>query len=269
MLKAAVAWFARDIPFLLGWRNTLVLGVSLGAMLVAITLLLEPFGTDRYEGPWHALRMAGYGLCVAVPFLVLHGLDRLVYFWQGRRWRPHNEIGSRALLLLAVTTCCWCYNVWFINQIAPTWRHWLDYVVYIALPHSVVLLPPLALLAVLLIAWFPEPPPGAGRPLVVRGRNRGEVLRLAPDEFVFAEAQQNYVSIWRRRDGRLRSDLIRAALSEVERQLPGAVRIHRSYLVNPKHVARVEGNARKRELVLDGVDRRLPISTSVNPTLFR
>src|SRR5690606_13502994 len=107
------------------------------------------------------------------------------------------------------------------------------------------------------------------RPLVVRGRNRGEALRLMPEDFVFAEAQQNYVSICRRQDGRLLSDLIRAPLSDVERQLPGALRIHRSYLVNPKHVLRVEGNARKRELVLDGLDRRLPMSSDIDPGIFQ
>src|SRR5690606_9139494 len=158
----------------------------------------------------------------------------------------------------AVFTGCRLYNVRIINHVAPTWQHWVDYVVHIALPHSAVLLPVLALLAVLLIDRYPEPAPGTGRPLVIRGRNRGEVLRLSLEEFVFAEAQQNYVSIYRRADGSVHKDLIRAPLSEVERQIPGAVRIHRSYLVNPAHVVRVDGNSRKREVVLDGLERRLP-----------
>jgi hypothetical protein len=268
MVPAALSWFRRDVAFVFGWRNTLILGGGVGVMLVMITLLLEPFGTDRDEGAWRTLRIAGYGVCVAAPFLFFHGLDRLVYAWQGRRWRVYNEISSRALLTLAVFGCCWYYNVRFINHVAPTWQDWIDYVVHIAAPHAVVLAPSLALLAFLLIDRWPEPAPGAGQPLVVRGRNRDEVLRLMPAEFVFAEAVQNYVSIYRRCDGRLERHLIRAPLSGVERQVPGAIRIHRSYLVNPQHVVRVEGNARKREAVVDGLERRLPISPDFDPTVF-
>lgn len=269
MAHTVIDWLRRDIPFPFGWRNTLILGGSLGAMLVAITLLLEPFGTDRYDAPWRTVRIAGYGFCIAVPFLVLHGLDRLVYASQGRRWRLYNEVPSRALLVVAVSTCCWWYNVRIINQAAPSWQHWLDYVIHIALPHTAVLLPMLVLLAMLLIGRYPEPAPGTGRPLTLRGRNRGEVLRLRREEFVYAEAQQNYVSICRRADGRLHRDLIRAPLSEVERQIPGAVRIHRSYLVNPDHVVRMDGNARKREVVLNGLERRLPVSTGLDPRVLR
>ena len=269
MVRAVVNGLRRDIPFPFGWRNTLILGGGMGAMLVTITLLLEPFGSDRYEASWRTLRIAGYGVCVVLPFLVCHGLDRLLYAWQGRRWRLYNEISSRALLTLGIFGCTWYYNVRFINHLVPTWQHWLDYVVHIALPHAGVLLPPLVLLAILLAGRFPEPAPGARQPVVVRGRNRGELLRLMPDEFVFAEAQQNYVFIYRRCAGRLERHLIRAPLSGVERQVPGAIRIHRSYLVNPAHVLRIDGNARKREAILDGFDRRLPISAGFDPTALQ
>lgn len=232
----------------------------------AITLLLEPFGTDRYDGPWRTIKIIGYGFCIALPFLALHGL---VYAWRGGRWSLYNEVLSRTLLLGAIFTCCWYYNVRVINDAEPSWRHWVDYVVYIALPHAAVLAPLLVLLAMLLISKYPEPAPGTRRPLVIRGRNRGEVLRPRPDEFVFAEAQPIYVSICRRTDGSMDRVLIRAPLTDVARQVPGAIRIHRSFLVNPAYVAQVQGNARKREVVLTGLERRLPVSTGFDVNALR
>jgi len=126
-------------------------------------------------------------------------------------------------------------------------------------------LPPILPLALLIYIYLgmrhPEPPPGARRPVTVRGRNQDEVETFALEAFVFAEAQQNYAALHLRGDdGAVSSRLIRATLSELETQIPGAVRVHRSYLVNPDHVAGVAGNARKREPRLRGVGRRLPMS---------
>ena len=165
MVRAVVNGLRRDIPFPFGWRNTLILGGGMGAMLVTITLLLEPFGTGRYEASWRTLRIAGYGVCVVLPFLVCHDLDRLLYAWQGRRWR------------------CWrsCSLAGSRNPHRAPGSHW----------------------------WC--------------------AAAIAASCFA----------------------------------------IHRSYLVNPAHVLRIDGNARKREAILDGFDRRLPISAGFDPTALQ
>jgi len=259
-------WLTRDVPFVIGWRNTTIVALSLGLMGFVVTLLLEPFATDEYDAPLRTLRLSGYILPQLAVFLGVHAIDRLVYRAQGRRWRVYNELISKPVLLIAVITANWLYNIQVINDIAPRWSYWADYVINFGLPVLPVLLPLALLVYVYLGVRHPEPPPGARRPVTVRGRNQDESETFPLKAFVFAEAQQNYASIHLRgEDGVISGRLIRATLSELEAQIPGAVRVHRSYLVNPDHVAGVAGNARKREILLKDTERRLPASPGFDP----
>lgn len=259
--QSVAALLRRELPFTLGWRNMMILGAGLGLMSVAVTLFLEPFGTANYQAPLRTLRLSGYALCFMIPVAAFHAIDRAVYRRQGRHWRLYNELISRPLLLITIFTSTWLYNIGVINGIAPSWSGWFDHMVFISLPYSAVLLPLGALAGVLLATRFPEAPPGAGRRLRIRGRNRDDALELRFDELVFAEAQQNYVQLHYLCGGRPDSRLFRITLAELQRQVPGLIRIHRSYLVNPDHVEQVEGNARKREIVLGKLGRRLPVSS--------
>ena len=257
----------RDLPFVFGWRNTAIIALLLGAMGVVITLLLEPFATDEYTAPLRTLRLSGYILPQLAVFLGVHAIDRLVYRAQGRRWRVYNELISKPVLLIGVITGNWLYNIQVINDIAPRWSYWADYVISFGLPVLPAILPLALLIYVYLGVRHPEPPPGARRSVTVRGRNQGEAETFSLEAFVFAEAQQNYASLHLRgEDGAISSRLIRATLSELEAQIPGAVRVHRSYLVNADQVAAVAGNARKRVIILKGGEHRLPASPGFDPS---
>lgn len=254
----------RRVPFVLGWRNVTIIGLALGVFSVTVTLLLEPFGTDRYQASWRLLRLSGYAICHVVPIVALHGLDRVVYRRRRGRWVVGNEIISRSLMLLAVTTASWLYNITFINSIDPSWGGWMDYQLNFALPGIPVMLPLVLLLVHLLATRFPEDPPRLGRQVEIRGRGQGERVVVPLEDFVFAEAQQNYAAIFVRAKDSIEEHFFRVPLSDLEQQIPGSIRIHRSFLVGPETVRRVVGNARRREAVLHDVDRRLPVSPSLD-----
>jgi len=264
-LRPVRSFLLRRIPFVLGWRNIAILGAALGVLSVAVTLLLEPFGTADYEAPWRTLRLSGYALCFLLPFLALHAVDRQVYRWQGRRWWLANELVTRSMLIVAISTANWLYNIRVINDIRPSFGYWADYMISFALPGLPVLLPTGILLAWFLATRFPEPEPAARDRIRVRGEGRDERLDFAMGEFLYAEARQNYVAIHLAGPQGDDSRLLRLTLGELQQQIPGSARIHRSYLVNPGRVREVRGNARKREVVLDGVEQPLPASQRLDP----
>lgn len=264
----SVLW--RRIPFVLGWRNITLISLSLGFLSVAITLLLEPFGTDRYQANWRNLKLAGYALGFVLPFLLLHALDRAVYRWQDGRWWLANELVTRPVLIVSISTANWLYNIRVINDIRPSFAYWADYMVSFALPSLPILLPTALLMAYFLATRFPEPEPALRDRVRVQGQGRDERLTFDLQEFLFAEAQQNYVAIHlARTEGSGMTPLLRLTLAGLQEQIPGSVRIHRSYLVNPARVREVRGNAKKREVVLDGVERPLPASQSLDPAAFQ
>lgn len=251
----------RPISFALGWRNTAIIGTALGMLSVAITLLLEPFGTEAYQPSWRTLKLSGYAMGFVLPFLAMHALDRAVYRWQDGRWWLANELATRAVLIVLISTANWFYNIRVINDIGPSFAYWADYMVDFALPSLPILLPTALLLAYFLATRFPEAPPALRNRVKVCGQGKSEALTFDLEQFLYAESQQNYVVVHlEMRDGQEQTRLIRQTLTELQRQIPGTVRVHRSYLVHPSRVLEVRGNAKKREVVLEGVGQPLPAS---------
>ena len=252
----------RSIRFASGLRTMVLIGFALGLMSVAITLLFEPFGTDQYEHRFRTLMLSGYGLCVLLPFILFHFLDRWLYLRQGGRWFVLNELLSKPLLVLAVITCSWWYSHRVINDLAPSARAWWYFMLEISFPYVLLMLPFALLVAMVLALRWPEKPPDADKVWLLRGENQGEELKLVLADFLYAEGQQNYVAIHFLNKGHAESRLFRTTLAKLERQLPQALRVHRSYLVNPQRIEQLGGNARKRWLSLSGVTEPIPASPS-------
>lgn len=265
LLRRSGAVLLYPVPFVLGWRNITLIGGALGIFSVLITLLFEPFGTAEYEAPWRTLRLSGYALCYVLPFVLLHGVDRLVYRRQGYRWWVGNEVLRGSLLFLGVTTAAWLYNIRVVNDIRPRLDYWLDHLISFSLPGLPVMLPIALLLAYILGTRFPEDPPEPGTTLRIVGEGQNEELVLPLACFLFAEAQQNYVAIHYLRNGKVADVMFRMTLGQLEDQIPGSIRIHRSYLTHPSGVRSVTGSARQRKVVLEGIDRPLPVSRHLDP----
>jgi len=252
------AFLRRPVRFVDSWWLPTGLGGVGGAVLVFVILVLEPSGTDRYDAPFRTLRLSGYGLCLLLPFLVVHGLSRAWLERTGAAWRMGYELIALAAVLLLTFWAGYVYNALVINRLPLDAGDWLAFTVRFAAPYLLVLVPPMVMARRALIAVLGDRV-GEER-IALTGRNREDRLRLAASDFVFAEAEQNYVTIHYLRRGEPDQRMFRATLAELEDQLPAALRVHRSYLVHPGRVRAVEGNARKRTAALEGSDRMVPIS---------
>ncbi|MEL7163266.1 MAG: LytTR family DNA-binding domain-containing protein, partial [Bacteroidota bacterium] len=90
----------------------------------------------------------------------------------------------------------------------------------------------------------------------------GPDLPLA--ELLYVRAYGNYVRFFYREGEAVREHLARITLAAVEKEMgrDKLLRCHRSYLVNPECIARVEGNSQNLQLLLDAEDLRVPVSRS-------
>jgi len=253
------------------WRVPLATGALLGTMVVFMIVFLEPWGTDRYRESWRLLRLSGYGLCVLIPFLLVHALD--VALWRRRAaravtaWRVADEVRSLVLAVFGIALASYLYLSWVINQSTPSAAGFVGWLLYIVLPTLVLTIPP--------ATWIRRRLPGflqrrreRAATVLIRGRNRDDCIRLRPGDFVCAEAQQNYVTLHYLEGGQGSSLMIRATLDEVARQLPDALRVHRSWLINPALIENIQGNARQRSLRMRGVSREIPVSPRLDPRQF-
>ena len=256
--RRARSFLNRPMRFVDSWWLPVGLGGAVGALLVFSIVFLEPLGTDRYSKSFATLRYCGYGLCVLASFLIVHGLTRSWVERGDRVWRLGHELIALLILLLLIFNSCYLYLCFVINGIPVTLAGWWGFSTQIAAPYVLLLFAP-ALLARRALVTALGDRAGEER-IVVAGRNRDDRIRLAPSDFVFAEAEQNYVSVHYLRRGEPEQRMVRATLAEIENQLPNALRVHRSYLLHPGRVRAVEGNSRKRTATLEGSDRTVPVS---------
>ena len=95
-------------------------------------------------------------------------------------------------------------------------------------------------------------------------------IPLKVNEFLYAEARGNYLHIQTYKNGGVQEYHIRSTLKELEDDNKGVnvfLRCHRAFLVNMKHITRVEGNAAGCRLILNEQLPVIPVSRANVPRL--
>ncbi len=251
----------RAFPFAGSWRSMLAAALVPTAVLVSLMLLLQPMGLAGYDGGLREIKVVGFGLTVLVPALAWYPVERAVFRRQGGHWTLALELVSLGVLITAGLVGAHVYNELTLNRwpepdlsLAALAR----FSASVGLPYATFIAP-----AWLGGRWWFGARPGPGTAeagLRIRGDNAGEVLSIRPAQFRYAVAEGNYVELFYERAGGLASYLLRASLKRVARQIPHARPVHRSYLVAPQLIERLEGNARSARVWLRDVDRPVPVS---------
>jgi DNA-binding LytR/AlgR family response regulator len=94
-------------------------------------------------------------------------------------------------------------------------------------------------------------------------RLKKEELSFFPNQFLFAESDGNYVIFHLADDQKIRTELIRNSISEIERQLSGIpyfIRVHRAFIVNVKKVCSKKGNTLGYRLKIFDTEPEIPVS---------
>jgi TolB-like protein len=104
---------------------------------------------------------------------------------------------------------------------------------------------------------------GKKKQIVINSETR-ESIEMNPDEFVYAEAQDNYTLIVLKKDAATQEKILRATLSSIEKQLDQAevIRCHRSYLINKNTGFRLLRENGKTCLKHEEFNIRIPVSRS-------
>ncbi len=102
------------------------------------------------------------------------------------------------------------------------------------------------------------------RQLQFKAENGNIELQVTPKELLCLRSDSNYVEVFYLQDEKCAKKLIRNRLKNFEEDLPKNrfFRCHNSYIVNGEHIVKVEGNARNLELLLRGIEFKVPVSRS-------
>ncbi len=90
-----------------------------------------------------------------------------------------------------------------------------------------------------------------------------EELSFYPSQFLYAESDGNYVVFYLEADNKVKKQILRNSISNIEQQLSGIpyfLRVHRSFIVNLKKVRNKQGNILGYQLKLSGSELKIPVS---------
>lgn len=105
--------------------------------------------------------------------------------------------------------------------------------------------------------------------LTISGTTK-ESLSLVPQDFIYAEADGNYVHIRHRKDGAVKDTLIRCSITQVEETMkivPDILRCHRAFVVNLSHVTKLESHGSSLQLYLKEAQTLVPVSKTYMQTI--
>lgn len=252
----------RPIAYTMSWSHTMVIGTILGAGLSVVLVFLQPFDTAQYDIDYKMLRLWGYGLCCLIPVLLLHPLENALYTAQKNKWYLLNELGYVIISLLFIFTACYFYNTFVVNtNLDFSIRGWRYFMIHYGVPFMPILGP----------IWLyfrnrfgkirlPEEDMQEEKQISIQGDNKSESLVISTSHFIYAQAQQNYVTIYYLKEDTVAQKMMRSTLSNLQKQLPDAWQVHRSFLVNLAYIQSISGNSRKRIIHLTVAPDAIPIS---------
>ena len=258
-----VSFLNRELPLDHSWLHISINSLLAGSLLAYIIVFLDPFDTQEYQADYRNVKLAGYAVCIILPILISHRLNLLIYNRTGKKWQIKDELISIVPIVLTILTCSYFYNIWVVNEgyFNPSINGFYLFSLNFGLPTLSLIIPLyLFIRHSHIIPKVLHSLRSKVKYIELVGDLSSDRIKLNVEHFFYAKAQGNYVEIYYQEDNEQNKTLIRTTLSSIHEQIPNAIQVHRSFLINPEKVLQLEGNSRKRNVILKGVTNPIPVS---------
>lgn len=266
-------FFLRSLPQEDG-GNWLYAGLVAGGIVFFILFFLRPFGLGQYQGNLFVLTL---------PFTAWAVAGTYAYGWLAFKpwvrhtatWRVWHQCVAILLLLCLISLGNFVLDwIWFKSQ--PSMDHFLGYTYETFLIGIPITLTTVALdyqkrlrnrLATLLQK---DEAAQVGQTITFHDSSvRGEDLTLAMADFLYAEAQKNFVDIYFLNGDRVEHRQLRATLASVlaDAKDRNIFQCHRSFIVNLNRILSAHGNSNGYQLTVGDDHHVVPVSRSYVPKL--
>jgi len=262
-------WLNLPYPLLQSPKYKFLFALLSGIFVFVFLLVFQPFGSARLT-TYKYLYLAGFGvsvfLGVATTYYILPQLFQK--FFLPKKWTIGKEIVLQTSCILIICAFIYLHNTYLGRDIAG----YQTYFNFLKITISVGVFPILGLI------FFTERT--LSKQNVKRAQELSNQLRPAAtketikvliqeesvkampiemqlSDFVYAQSEGNYVTIYHLDNAALRHKLIRLSLKQLEIQLE-----------NLSQIKRFDGNARSLTIQLDHVATSIPVSRSFSKADF-
>lgn len=276
-------WLNLPYPLLQSTKYKWLYAISSGVFVYLFLIVYQPFGAERLT-TYKYLYLAGFGvsvfLGVASTYFILPKLFQK--FFHLEKWTVIKEILLQSSCIIIITAFIYLHNNYLGREIVS----YQSFFNFLEITISVGVFP------IVGIVFFTErklskqnikraqllsnrlPPEAVEKTITIKIQE--ESVKESPivmqlSEFVYAQSEGNYITIYYLDDSTLMNKLIRLSLKQLEIQLENHSQIkrsHRSYLINMKHITSIDGNARSLTIRLKKVAKSIPVSRSFSKADF-
>ncbi len=261
-------FFLRPYPIEGGkwWKYALIAG----AVVFFFLFFLRPFGLATYPGNIFVVSL--YFTAVAFVLTLLYGyLVCIPWVKHVKIWRVWHQILAFVLLLCFISVGNSLADSAFFGG-RVSWARTLAYLY----PTLIIFIPIMLInislgyqkrLRTRLAEMLPkeEPSEETGQTVTFHDHNvNGSDLTLPVSDFLYAEAQKNFVDVCYRQAGRVEHCQLRSTLASVlaDANVPRIFQCHRSFIVNLNNITAAEGNSNGYRLTMGDASCVVPVSRS-------
>lgn len=276
-------WLNAPYPLLQKARYKWLFALLSGLFVFVFLIVFQPFGAAQSIASKYFF-LAGFGVAVflgvATTYFILPKLFR--EFFRPEKWTIGKEILLQSCCILIISAFNSLHN----------YNWWSDIVLYQTFFNFLKITISIGIFPIIGLIFFKERtlskrnierarllsnqlPPAAVEEIITV-QIQEESVKESPIvmqlmEFVYAQSEGNYITIYYLDDSTLVHKLIRLSLKQLEIQLENLSQIkrcHRSYLINTQHITSIDGNARSLTIQLDNVATSIPVSRSFSKADF-
>ena len=260
------------------------------SLLVALALLmLRPWGSLHHR--WlHVVVASGCGLlCALAESIHVLLLPRIFKKWYApEEWTYGKDLLATILMLFTIAVFTYtCFIIVFHMPIS--WKisclFILSFLVIVPLPTGFILMWNRNLLLARnlrmanemnehLLEKMNEAQPEESKDeglMLSFAEGRNDRLEFPASDFLYAEANGNYVNIVYLKEEACEKRTIRSTMKSIEEKTADIhfiVRCHRTYLVNTQRIKMVTGNAQECQLHLEGCKTPVPVSRHYRQSFY-
>ncbi len=265
------------------WKTVLIPSV----IIFLIIYLLQPFGIAQIHNAHKFLILLGYGMVTGMALGVFVYVLPALFpnYYNEQRWTLGKQLLNILMNCVLIAVGNWLYTSWLYG-LEPSWYLLLVCMLWVAIlapfPTTIFLMWNRNLLLARNLKEATEMNFYLSKKIVSEDRNHTpeeedcskalifsggtkEVLEVKADNFLYAEAEGNYVKVtcYSVKDGKVVQKLLRVTMKQAEETIANysyIIRCHRAFLVNVRKVVKVEGNSQGYRLRLEGCEEEVPVS---------
>jgi len=245
-----------------------LIGFALGCFILFIIFFLKPFDTGTSTLPFKTFYFIGYGIIIFLTYLILH-LISIIYYTKTRNWKLYKEFIFCLIFVAVSIILAFYYTEIIINKKLErifNVKYFFAWFKIVFLGFGIILFIPTIILrrkySNTIVKSKIEQLPNEDiiEKIRIFGSLKKDSFLVKKTNLIYVKADNNYVTLFYFENNLLKEKLLRSTLTNIKKQLPSFIKIHRSYIVNPDFIISLKGNKQNAKLYLKNIDYTLPVS---------